>query len=228
MNINESNAVDAAVIQKRFGEPFPDADVKLKPAVVKNNRCLALRYIDARAVMDRLDAVVGVDGWQDAYAVLPSGEVECRLSVKVAGEWITKADVGGQSEQHDDGDKLKAAFSDALKRAAVKWGIGRYLYRLPQEWMDYDPVKKQIIRPANSAPAPRQQQQQPKAVEPSVSKLCQEYRTGVRDCRDDDAMGDLMARVQDDIKAGNLPSAEVDLIRADIKGWKAGRTSAVK
>jgi len=54
--------------------------------------------------------------------------------------------VGSPSEQPDGGDRLKAAFSDALKRAAVKFGIGRYLYRLPAQWVDYDPVKKQIAQ----------------------------------------------------------------------------------
>src|SRR5262249_47494129 len=46
--------------------------------------------------------------------------------------------------QPDGGDRLKAAFSDALKRAAVKFGIGRYLYRLPRQWCDYDQIKKQF------------------------------------------------------------------------------------
>jgi hypothetical protein len=40
---------------------------------------------------------------------------------------LTKVDVGGPSEQPDGGDWLKAAFSDALKRAAVKFGVGRHL-----------------------------------------------------------------------------------------------------
>jgi hypothetical protein len=137
---------DTKAIAAALSAPFPAADVKLKPQAVKNNRALAISYIDARAVMDRLDAVVGVDGWSDAYTVLPGGEVECRLSVRFGEAWVTKADVGGQSEQPDDGDKLKAAFSDALKRAAVKFGVGRYLYRLGGVWMDYDPVKKCIVR----------------------------------------------------------------------------------
>ena len=47
----------------------------------------------------------------------------------------------------DAGDKLKAAFSDALKRAAVKLGIGRYLARLPRQWVDYDPQARQFVRP---------------------------------------------------------------------------------
>src|SRR5262249_25660702 len=54
-------------------------------------------------------------------------------------------DVGGPSEQPDEGDRRKAAVSDALKRAAVKFGLGRYLYRLPDIWVDYDPQRRRII-----------------------------------------------------------------------------------
>jgi hypothetical protein len=130
-----------------LSEPFDPADVKFKPQSVKNNRCLAMAYIDARLIQDRLDEVLGVENWQDRYDILPDGSVMCRLRVNLGGRWITKADVGSPSEQPDSGDRLKAAFSDALKRAAVKFGIGRYLYRLPAQWVDYDPVKKQIVRP---------------------------------------------------------------------------------
>ena len=127
--------------------PFEPREVKFKPQMVKNNRCLAMAYIDARLIQDRLDAVVGVENWEDAYKILADGSVMCRLRVKLGDRWITKTDVGSPSEQPDGGDRLKAAFSDALKRAAVKFGIGRYLYRLPAQWVDYDPVKKQIVQP---------------------------------------------------------------------------------
>ncbi len=153
--VTVDNAAEVARITKDFLREFDPKEVKIKPAKVSGNRALALRYIDARLVMGRLDEVVGFHNWQDAYTLLPTGEVECRLSVRIGGEWITKTDVGGQSEQPDDGDKMKSAYSDALKRAAVKFGIGRYLYRLPQEWMDYDPVAKRIIPPKdpNQLPA---------------------------------------------------------------------------
>lgn len=127
--------------------PFDPKDVKFKPQMVKNNRCLAMAYIDARLIQDRLDEVLGVENWEDAYKILPDGSVMCRLRCKLGDHWITKTDVGSPSEQPDGGDRLKAAFSDALKRAAVKFGIGRYLYRLPASWVDYDPVKKQIVAP---------------------------------------------------------------------------------
>jgi hypothetical protein len=126
---------------------------------VSGQRALALAYVDARVIQDRLDDVLGVTGWQDEYECLPDGSVVCRLRLRLGEEWITKMDVGGQSEQPDEGDRRKAAFSDALKRAAVKFGIGRYLYRLPQLWCDYDPQKRQFTRPptlpAHALPKPK-------------------------------------------------------------------------
>ncbi len=118
--------------------------MKWKAQVVRGNRALTVAYVDARCVEDRLDAVFGVDGWQDAYTVLPNNSVVCKLRVKVGSEWIEKSNVGSQSDQPDEGDRLKSAFSDALKRAAVKLGIGRYLYRLPQQWVDYDSQSRQL------------------------------------------------------------------------------------
>src|SRR5262249_53236793 len=35
---------------------------------------------------------------------------------------------------------------DALKRVAVRVGVGRYLYSLPSQWCDYDPQRKCFTR----------------------------------------------------------------------------------
>jgi hypothetical protein len=127
-------------------DPFDLSEVHFKPGAVSGNRALALAYVNARAIQDRLDEVLGVDGWQDDYEHLPDGSVVCRLRLRLGEEWVTKVDVGGPSGQSDSGDRVKAAFSDALKRAAVKFGIGRYLYRLPAQWTDYDPKRRQFTR----------------------------------------------------------------------------------
>jgi hypothetical protein len=151
---------DAKQLSLALTAPFPADSIHWKPLAVKGNRALAAAYIDARAVMQRLDSVFGVGGWKDAYQLVSSGSVVCTLSTKVDGEWVEKTDVGSPSEQPDDGDKLKAAVSDALKRAAVKIGVGRYLYRLPSQWVDYDPQKKQFVKtptlPAWALPAAKQ------------------------------------------------------------------------
>jgi hypothetical protein len=121
--------------------------VRFKPGAVSGSRALAVPYVTARDVMDRLDRVLGPAGWTVRYSPLEGGNVVCTLAVRLAGEWVEKSDVGGPSGQPDEGDRVKAAFSDALKRAAVAWGVGRYLYRLPQQWCDYDPRKRQWVRP---------------------------------------------------------------------------------
>jgi hypothetical protein len=137
--MTELNTITAAL-----SVPFEPREVKFKPQSVKGNRALALAYIDCRVIQDRLDEVLGVENWMDDYEILTDGSVVCRLKLKLGAEWVTKTDVGSPSEQPDGGDRLKAAFSDALKRAAVKYGIGRYLYRLPPVWTDYDPQKRQF------------------------------------------------------------------------------------
>lgn len=143
----EASETDVKMIARALAAPFEDTEVKFKPQAVKGNRALALAYVDVRAIMDRLDNVLGVENWQDRYQLLPDNSVMCRLRLRIGDQWITKSDVGGPSEQPDGGDRLKAAFSDALKRAAVKFGIGRYLYRLPQQWADYDSQKRQFVSP---------------------------------------------------------------------------------
>ena len=130
--------------------PFPAEAIGWKPQTIVNSnngsRALALAYIDARDVMDRLDAVLGIAGWQDSYHENADGTVCCTLELRLGGEWLSRCDVGGESEQKDAGDRKKAAYSDALKRAAVKFGIGRYLYSLPAVWADYDVQKRAFVR----------------------------------------------------------------------------------
>lgn len=162
---------DVEALTKRLSEPFDPSEVRFKPAVISGTRALALAYVDARVIQDRLDEVLGVRGWQDDYEVLTDGSVLCRLRLRLGDEWITKTDVGGPSEQPDGGDRMKAAVSDALKRAAVKFGIGRYLYRLPQQWVDYDAKAKRIAQPpALPAWALPQPEERPARPEPRAKK----------------------------------------------------------
>ena len=92
---------------------------------------MALAYIDARDVMNRLDDVLGPDGWQCRYPHA-NGKTVCEIGIRVGEEWIWKADGAGDS----DIEAEKGALSDAFKRAAVRWGIGRYLYDLDSPWVD--------------------------------------------------------------------------------------------
>jgi hypothetical protein len=138
-------------IQQRLADPFDPQAVKFKPNSVKGDKALCFAYVDARMIQDRLDAVVGLGNWNDDYEVLNDGCVICRLTLWIDGEGITKADVGSPSEQPDAGDRLKASFSDALKRAAIKFGIGRYLYSVANGWFDYDVQRKRFTDGAFTA-----------------------------------------------------------------------------
>lgn len=118
---------------KRLSEPFHPNDVKFRAGATSERdgglKALALAYVEARDVMNRLDTVLGWGQWSDEYRILRETkdgiEVECTLTI---GD-VSRSDAG-------IGDDAKAAYSDALKRAAVKFGVGRYLYRLPKQWVD--------------------------------------------------------------------------------------------
>src|SRR4051812_9834383 len=121
-------SAEVEALAQALAAPFDPREVRFKPGVVSGNRALALAYVDARVIQDRLDEVLGVTGWQDEYECLPDGSVVCRLHLRLGSEWITKMDVGGQSEQPDEGDRRQAAVHDPLNRAARKVDAGRDPY----------------------------------------------------------------------------------------------------
>ena len=82
-----------------------------------------LAYLNARDVMKRLDDVCG-DSWQVEYPF----EGCCRIGIKINDEWVWRSN--GAGETNIEGEK--GQYSDAFKRAAVLWGVGRYLYYLPK------------------------------------------------------------------------------------------------
>lgn len=113
-------------------KPFDPKEVQWRAQTVTKDgtKALALAYIDARAVMERLDAVCFPQNWQCRY-LFNDKKTICEIGIKWGDEWIWKADGAGDS----DVEAEKGALSDAFKRAAVKWGIGRYLYDLPSMWV---------------------------------------------------------------------------------------------
>ena len=118
-----------------------------------------LAYIDARDVADRLDEVVGQAFWQNRYTCV-NGVTVCEIGIKVDDEsWIWKSD--GAPETTIEAEK--GALSDAFKRAAVKWGIARYLYD------DAPPPPQQ--EPQQQAPPPQKQEPQQSSNEPSEAQM---------------------------------------------------------
>ena len=139
--------------------PFPAAAINWKTSnpTAKNTTTEVCAYIDARDVMDRLDEVLGVDGWSfDWQPVLMGTNKKNEPIIMSAKGTITidgasKSDVGDMNNGNFQPNK--AAVSDALKRAAVHFGIARYLYDLPEMRAQVDgsgkPTAKELTRLAS-------------------------------------------------------------------------------
>jgi len=129
----------------KLSEPFPQAAISWRPGATTQDKkkCIALAYIDARDVMDRLDEAAGPSKWSDDYKEV-MGRIVCTITLYCPDGFIcTKSDGAGDSDIESE----KGGLSDAFKRAAVKLGIGRYLYRLDAGWVQYDELKKKIVKP---------------------------------------------------------------------------------
>ena len=179
--------------------PFPLEALGVKPTASNKDKTsvLVVAYVDARAVIDRLNKVVPL--WEDRYVVLaePKKEgdpyvVECTLTIYPSpdGEGIFRSDVG-------EGETLKAAYSDALKRAAVKFGVGLYLYDLPQRWV---PARNGFITDEGRAEAMRAWREYRPSVDSSGV-----LRALIRRAKENpQAVAEVLAKAEtvDDIVAG--------------------------
>lgn len=130
------------VAEAALSKSFDPSQIKYRAGATTKDKtkAMALAYVDARDVMERLDAAVGRSGWSDSYRLMSEAAVECSLTVL----GVTKSDVGYPNSE-DDEEPLKSAYSDAFKRAAVKFGIGRDLYAMPTRWVGYDADRKRLI-----------------------------------------------------------------------------------
>lgn len=130
---------------KALAAPFPPEKVhwrigatNAKPKAtppVPATKGIALAYIDARDVMERLDEVCGPENWQCRYPHA-NEKTCCEIGIysEERGGMIWKANGAGDTDVEGE----KGAFSDAFKRAAVLWGIGRYLYDLGNIWVELE------------------------------------------------------------------------------------------
>lgn len=115
--------------------PFAIEEIRQRPMVIRKDKSAAIpaNYIDARTVMARLDAVAGPFNWQVRYEEI-KGVIYAQLGLRCpdSGDWVWKADAGSESNQ----EAAKGEASDAFKRAAVRFGVGRHLYAIPEKWVD--------------------------------------------------------------------------------------------
>ena len=123
-------------------EPFPAADVEWRLQTAGKGSggfwARVLAYITNRAIQERLDEVCGPTNWRNEFQVGPMGGVLCGISIRCGDEWVTKWD----GAENTDIEAVKGGLSNAMKRAAVQWGIGRYLYNLEEGWATCYPDRK--------------------------------------------------------------------------------------
>ena len=138
-------------------EPFSADKVhwRIGSTTQAKDKGMALAYIDARDVMERLDEVCGPENWQCRYPHA-TNKTCCDIAIKINDEWVWKSNGAGDTDVEGD----KGAFSDAFKRAAVLWGIGRYLYDLGNVWVAIEARGRSFV--INQSEIPKLQQTLPK------------------------------------------------------------------
>lgn len=100
--------------------------VKWRVQSINYGKAYCVAYVDARDVQNQLDNVCGIEGWQCRHKE-EKGNLFCEIGIKVGDDWIWKSDVGTESNI----EKQKGEASDSFKRAAVMWGVGRFVYDYP-------------------------------------------------------------------------------------------------
>ena len=118
--------------------PFPYEEVDAKIQVVSNDKTkgMAVFYLDSRAIQKRLDEAIGPLNWSNHYSSWQDKAQICGISIfnEERGEWVTKHD----GAENSDIEAIKGGLTDAFKRAAVLWGIGRYLYQIDGCWVEIE------------------------------------------------------------------------------------------
>lgn len=138
-------AEQGQTLWQQLQAPFPEQEIFWRPGRYDDDAgewLVPLAYVAARAVQQRLDDLVGPDKWEVEYLPTfndPSHQsLRCELRIDCDGLWRRKQDGGINSSY----EAVKGGFSDAFKRAAVLWGIGRYLYYLPKQYATLVPTRK--------------------------------------------------------------------------------------
>lgn len=117
--------------------PFEFEDLEWRTLRVMDNngiQAMIAPYVTARAIQDRLDKVCTPIMWWNEFRDWRDGQL-CGITIMDGDKMVTKWD-GAKNTQIE---ALKGGLSDSMKRAAVQWGIGRYLYKLP-------PMKARILQ----------------------------------------------------------------------------------
>jgi len=131
----DSPAVYWERITKSLREPFHPEELKFRIASTSKDkqRGLIAPYVDSRSIQKRFDEVLGIENWQNLITRNGVGSL-CNVQIwdPFRQIWLSKMDGSGDTEI----ESFKGSISGAQKRAAQQWGVGTYLYHLPNVWID--------------------------------------------------------------------------------------------
>lgn len=141
----------ARELQVALSAPFQNSDIEWRVSATNHEKTngLAVPYVTNRAIQTRLDDTVGIDGWHNDFVPWKGDKAQlCGISIYLPElqDWLTKWD----GSDDTDIECVKGGLSDSMKRAAVEWGIGRYLYGMtPPLWVGIEQRGKgYVIRDA--------------------------------------------------------------------------------
>lgn len=132
-------------VQAELSKPFSAKYVSVRPGATSDTgQAMLLWFVDARAVMSRLDEVVGPENWSYSWHPIPAPDGRVAVHGQLRVFDAVKEDVG---EAQDEDEPYKSAVSDAFKRCGVHFGLGRYFYSMPQIWWPYDRARRRFGNP---------------------------------------------------------------------------------
>ena len=142
--VNTETQVDWPALLNALAEPFPQEAVSWRAGALSRDkkRAQALPYAEPRVYEDRLNTVCPGD-WSVRFVPWGDNRIICELTV----HGVTRSSTG---EENDGGFAPgTAAEAQAFKRACSKFGLGRYLYDIGIDWIDYDEDKRRLVKTPN-------------------------------------------------------------------------------
>ena len=154
-------SLDLDALFTQLAEPFDPSEIKWRVThkTQDGSRGAVIAYADPRAYTDRLNQLFTPSGWTRNYDVTAVSAVSRQKRDKIIQTGkvlvtctLTIARVGthsGSGEQWaDEQNAMTAAEAQSFKRASSCFGLGRYLYNLPETWVPLDGQDKPIRQPA--------------------------------------------------------------------------------
>lgn len=141
INCTEGPLLSIHEVTEKLRQPFAESDIEWRVQRVvsmqNGNKAIVVPYVQNRAIQNRFDDVFGVVGWENEFRELHDGVI-CGISIWVNGRKITKWDGADRTNI----EPTKGSISASMKRCAVQFGVGRYLYDLEEVWVDIKPQKQ--------------------------------------------------------------------------------------